>query len=81
MEGLARAIRVFLDTESLNPLPKYSVHVPEEGKISVLKVLPETAQIRPIVVAAILRNISFTQASYESFIDLQDKLSCQFHQS
>lgn len=74
MEGLARAIRVFLDKESLNPLPKYSVYVPEEGKISVLKVHPETAQIRPIVVAAILRNISFTQASYESFIDLQDKL-------
>lgn len=35
---------------------------------------PETAQIRPFALAAVLRNITFTQASYESFIDLQDKL-------
>lgn len=77
LEGLARAIRVFLQNTAeaaTKTLPKYRVIVPEEGKIATLKVHPETAQIRPIVVAAILRNISFTQASYESFIDLQDKL-------
>lgn len=75
MEGLARALKVFLEkkTEEIS-LPKYRVNVPEEGQISTLKVSPETAQIRPVVVAAILRNIRFTQASYESFIDLQDKL-------
>lgn len=39
-----------------------------------LFIQPETAQIRPFAVAAVLRNITFTQASYESFIDLQDKL-------
>ena len=75
MEGLARALKVFLQSneEALaKPLPKYRVVVPE--KIHQLKVHPETAQIRPVVVAAILRNINFTQASYESFIDLQDKL-------
>ena len=30
--------------------------------------------MRPFVVAAILRNISFTKQSYDSFIELQDKL-------
>lgn len=74
---MARAIKVFIDKEE-NPinlkLPKYRVIVPSEDKIVKLTVSPETAQIRPVVVAAILRNITFTQASYESFIDLQDKL-------
>lgn len=31
-------------------------------------------KIRPLVSGAILRNITFTQAGYESFIALQDKL-------
>lgn len=35
---------------------------------------PETSKIRPFAVAAILRNITFSQDSYNSFIDLQDKL-------
>ena len=34
----------------------------------------KTAQIRPYVSGAILRNIKFTQQRYESFIALQDKL-------
>jgi phenylalanyl-tRNA synthetase beta chain len=33
-----------------------------------------TAAVRPIVMGAVLRNVTFTEASYESFIDLQDKL-------
>lgn len=39
-----------------------------------MQVQPNTAQIRPHVVAAVLRNVSFDQDSYASFIDLQDKL-------
>lgn len=39
-----------------------------------LVVKPETAQIRPFVVAAVLRDISFTPNSYANFIDLQEKL-------
>jgi phenylalanyl-tRNA synthetase beta chain len=35
---------------------------------------PSVDKIRPFVVAAILRNITFTQDAYNSFIDLQDKL-------
>lgn len=37
-------------------------------------VQPNTAKIRPFVVAGILRNVTFNQDSYNSFIDLQDKL-------
>ena len=72
LEGLARALKAFIAKEADLKLPKYTVNVPEQ--IAVIKVAPETAQIRSVVVAAILRDISFTQASYESFIDLQDKI-------
>ena len=34
----------------------------------------QTSRIRPYVSGAILRNIKFTQARYDSFIALQDKL-------
>jgi phenylalanyl-tRNA synthetase beta chain len=75
LEGLARALKVFLAADiATMALPKYRVIVPEGDALTTLTVHPETAQVRPVVVAAILRNISFTQASYESFIDLQDKL-------
>jgi len=36
-----------------------------------LRVKPATAEVRPFVVAAILRNITFTHERYQSFIDLQ----------
>jgi phenylalanyl-tRNA synthetase beta chain len=39
-----------------------------------LTVKPETALVRPFVVAAILRGITFDPTRYASFIDLQDKL-------
>uniref|UniRef100_A0A8C1XUD9 Phenylalanine--tRNA ligase beta subunit n=1 Tax=Cyprinus carpio TaxID=7962 RepID=A0A8C1XUD9_CYPCA len=34
----------------------------------------QTASVRPHAVAAVLRNITFTQERYESFIELQEKL-------
>lgn len=34
----------------------------------------QTAAVRPHAVAAVLRNITFTQERYDSFIELQDKL-------
>jgi hypothetical protein len=36
-----------------------------------LIVRPETALVRPFVVAAILRGVSFDPVKYDSFIDLQ----------
>lgn len=34
----------------------------------------KTKRIRPFFACAVLRNVKFTQQSYDSFIDLQDKL-------
>ena len=69
VEGLSRALRSFLlgaDT------PKYCLATASDPiKINVK---PETSQVRPIVVGAVLRGMKFTQDIYESFIELQDKL-------
>ena len=69
VEGIARAIRTFL---GISPQPKYSVVQP--AKLQQIFVKAETAAIRPFIVAAILRDVSFDQMSYDSFIELQDKL-------
>ncbi|KAJ3117274.1 hypothetical protein HDU96_007313 [Phlyctochytrium bullatum] len=71
-EGITRALRVFLGLEQT---PVYRVINPPNGKkLEKLVVKSETGSIRPHVVAAILRNITFTQENYDSFIELQDKL-------
>ncbi|KAJ3218136.1 phenylalanine--tRNA ligase subunit beta [Dinochytrium kinnereticum] len=71
-EGINRALRVFL---GLQKPPTYNVISPANGrKAERLYVKAETASVRPFVVAAILRNVNFDQDSYNSFIDLQDKL-------
>ncbi|XP_017046920.1 phenylalanine--tRNA ligase beta subunit [Drosophila ficusphila] len=69
LEGLVTGLLVFQG--KLKP-PKF--HFVEPAKRQVLKIDPSTAKIRPYAVAAVLRNVTFTQASYNSFIDLQDKL-------
>ncbi|XP_055851350.1 phenylalanine--tRNA ligase beta subunit isoform X1 [Episyrphus balteatus] len=73
MEGLVTGLLVF--QEKIKP-PQFKLVEPKGGikARETLKILPETAQIRPFAVAAVLRNITFTQESYNSFIDLQDKL-------
>jgi phenylalanyl-tRNA synthetase beta chain len=68
-EGLALSLGHFL---KLRPYPKYHI-LPTQQKQKMF-VKSATAGIRPFVVAAILRNIKLDQASYDSFIDLQDKL-------
>ncbi|KAJ3336881.1 phenylalanine--tRNA ligase subunit beta [Gonapodya sp. JEL0774] len=70
-EGLARALRVFIGTGE-NPI--YIVKEPASGKREKIYVSESVLPVRPVLVAAILRNITFTQASYKSFIDLQEKL-------
>lgn len=67
VEGIAAAFKAYLN---LGQSPRYTVkpHVHE------IIVKAETAIVRPFVVACVLRNITFTTASYNSFIDLQDKL-------
>ncbi|OAD01771.1 DNA-binding transcription regulator, partial [Mucor lusitanicus CBS 277.49] len=70
-EGLARALRVFED--KAKP-PVYKLVKPADGKLQQIRVLESTQKIRPYIVGAVLRNITFTAENYASFIDLQDKL-------
>lgn len=44
------------------------------SKMQSITVAKETAEVRPYVAGAILRNLKFTEATYQSFIGLQDKL-------
>ncbi|KAL4241406.1 phenylalanyl-tRNA synthetase beta subunit family protein [Abortiporus biennis] len=73
IEGIARALRVYLGKDKP---PLYKLVYPKGGEVNLVTttIAPETQQIRPFFACAILRNVKFTQRSYESFIDLQDKL-------
>ncbi|KAF3437947.1 hypothetical protein FNV43_RR20703 [Rhamnella rubrinervis] len=71
LEGLAQALRVFNKQEEI---PSYTLaNISSESMIK-MHVKPETSLIRPYVVCAVLRGITFDEARYNSFIDLQDKL-------
>ncbi|CAI8508226.1 unnamed protein product [Hanseniaspora opuntiae] len=67
IEGIAQSLNEYLGNSSA---PDYKLLNPTTKLI----VEQSTEQIRPIAAAAILRDIKFTQKSYESFIALQDKL-------
>lgn len=73
IEGIARALRVFLQKDEA---PRYKLVYPPGGESQSLTVTcsPEVKRIRPFFACAILRNVKFTPRSYISFIDLQDKL-------
>ncbi|XP_071479166.1 phenylalanine--tRNA ligase beta subunit-like [Diadema antillarum] len=72
LEGLARGLLVFLQKLEA---PRYKAIPPKSGgRLQQMFIKPDTARVRPFAVAAILRNITFTKESYDSFIDLQDKL-------
>jgi phenylalanyl-tRNA synthetase beta chain len=70
-EGIALNLKVFLEQQKL---PKWTVTRPKDGELQVLEIKPETKQVRELCAGVILRNIEFTQARYDSFIALQDKL-------
>ncbi|KAJ1958184.1 phenylalanine--tRNA ligase subunit beta, partial [Dispira parvispora] len=70
-EGLSRAINTFLGN---SPPPNYQVVIPTDRPLEKVVVHAETARIRPYIACAVLRNIKFTQESYDSFIEYQDKL-------
>ncbi|KAK8951278.1 putative phenylalanine--tRNA ligase beta subunit [Platanthera zijinensis] len=71
LEGIARALRIFIGKEKI---PVYSRREIPCESILQINVSKETSQIRPYVVCAILKGVSFNGANYNSFIDLQDKL-------
>ncbi|KAJ9221242.1 hypothetical protein DTO169C6_6378 [Paecilomyces variotii] len=70
-EGISLALNVFLGRRSS---PNYRLVPPAGGELQKLIVKEDTMKIRPYVSGAILRNITFDEARYESFIALQDKL-------
>ncbi|SCV99728.1 LAFE_0B01200g1_1 [Lachancea fermentati] len=67
IEGIAQSLNEYLGRSEA---PQYKVSKPT----TKLYIEPSTEQIRPYAAAAILRNITFNQKSYDSFIALQDKL-------
>ncbi|KAF5837593.1 Phenylalanyl-tRNA synthetase beta chain, partial [Dunaliella salina] len=71
VEGIARALNVFKHGA---PPASYTLAPTPKPAMQRLTVKPETALVRPFVVCAVLRGVSFDAARYKSFIDLQDKL-------
>ncbi|PRP75071.1 phenylalanyl-tRNA synthetase beta chain-like [Planoprotostelium fungivorum] len=71
LEGISRSLRIFLGKEKA---PIFRSVAPANGVHHQVIVKPETAKIRPIVVAAILRDFTFDAKNYKSFIKLQEKL-------
>ncbi|CAN0916625.1 Phenylalanine--tRNA ligase beta subunit, cytoplasmic [Linum grandiflorum] len=71
LEGIAQALRVFIKKEET---PTYTLSNVSKESMLRMHVKKETSTVRPYVVCAVLRNITFDEASYNSFIDLQDKL-------
>lgn len=67
IEGLSRALNVF---RGVSTPPEFKLTAPKETMI----VEPSVVGVREFVVCAVLRNISFNKQSYNSFINLQEKL-------
>lgn len=67
-EGVARALRGFLDLEG--GLPEYGV---QPGDISV-KVDPSVEKVRPLIGCAVVRGLQFSDPAIESLMDLQEDL-------
>jgi phenylalanyl-tRNA synthetase beta chain len=70
LEGLARALRIFLQTEKT---PFYTL-VPNKQPQRIIISKENPPHLRPYVVCAVLRDIRFDSRNYKSFIDLQEKL-------
>lgn len=69
LEGIATALKSYLGTGAQ---PQYSLTTP--AKMERVTVKAATKDVRRYAVACILRNVKFNDQSYNSFIDLQDKL-------
>ncbi|CDW75114.1 phenylalanyl-trna synthetase beta chain [Stylonychia lemnae] len=71
LEGISQILKSYL---GFGKIPRLTIKNQREGPLERIIVKPETQEVRPFVVGAILRNITFDIQSYNSFIDLQDKL-------
>ncbi|XP_032681405.1 phenylalanine--tRNA ligase beta subunit [Odontomachus brunneus] len=70
LESLSIGLLIFLNKISL---PYYKAIKPKK-ELEEIVMSAECLKIRSHIVAAVLRDITLTQDSYNSFIDLQDKL-------
>jgi phenylalanyl-tRNA synthetase beta chain len=68
-EGIGRALMIYL---GLADIPEYKILNVSEPQVMVVD--PSVKKVRPYVVCAILRNITFTETNYQNFITLQTKL-------
>ena len=71
LEGLALALRIFLEKQKMPEIKPLNV-LPEEER--QLIVYDSVNEVRPIGLCAILRDINFTDETLKGFMDLQDKL-------
>lgn len=70
-EGIAMNLNVF---RGKIPMPQFQLlDIPPE-KMHTITVSKDTGRVRPFVAGAILRDVTFDKAVYDSFISLQDKL-------
>ena len=71
LEGLALALKVFLNKEPMPVFKPLNV-LPENERQLIVE--PSVEEVRPIGLAAILRGINFTNDTLKGFMELQDKL-------
>lgn len=71
IEGLVMALKVF---QGQAPVPVYTLNPQTPRENLRCTVMKSAAAIRPYIVCAVLRGVTFTEDRYKSFIDLQDKL-------
>jgi phenylalanyl-tRNA synthetase beta chain len=70
-EGIALNLNIFRGRQ---PFPKFRLLDVASDKMHTITVAPECETVRPLVAGAILRDVTFDRATYNSFISLQDKL-------
>jgi len=71
LEGLVRSLKIFKGNMSC---PNYKLSTPTPQPQMRMTVAASAAKIRPFVVGAVLRGVTFNVDRYDSFIELQDKL-------
>merc|ERR1712203_709101 len=69
LEGLVRNLLIF---QGKMKVPHYKSIKPKQPQKLIID--GSTASIRPHCLTTVLRGVKFTKATYDSFIDLQDKL-------
>lgn len=72
IEGISRSLKVFLGDMDA---PEFNIVAASDEKVATMTVIKSnTDTIRPYVVCAILRDVTFDEERYQSFIELQDQL-------